>query len=552
VEYNPVTYFSILLIFLVPPIISLLVLLYSDTLLNKSKKLLTVDQNAYLVLLAHILLALLYTTPWDNYLIANRVWWYEPNLIKGIIIGWVPIEEYLFFILQTILTGFWFLFVQKYLSNFFLQKYSPNNKLYLFSFALVLFFWFLSLLSLALPNDSTRYLSLILSWAIFPIIIQIAWGMDILISKAGTILIGILPPTLYLWFVDRIALSHGIWIINPNKITGLNISGLPIEEMLFFLCTNMIIVFGMTLMLSPYSQGRITHIHRKIIDYFLKNIHHILLFFRRNPHLSKIWGLALLIWLIVLITTPILMWFLGKEVFIYTTIVSVASHSIATLIAVRLKWSNSRIFLAILFISLFTWGAEFLGISTGFPFGNYHYTTLLQPQIASVPILIPFAWLMMLFPSWAIADSIISSYLNRSSLYYRFVFSFFSGMIFTAWDLYLDPQMVAQNLWVWDQKGYYFGIPLSNFFGWWLTASLLAFIIRPFPITSKPLMTIYTLTWFLQFVALGFFWEQPGPAVFGFFGMGIFVIWGWYLEYKRCNMSTGQQSDFSLAQSHSP
>gem|GEM_PF-45647 len=545
------TYFSILLIFLVPAIISLLALIYSDTLLNKSKKLLPLNRNDYLVLFAHIMLALFYTTPWDNYLIANHVWWYEPNLIKGIIIGWVPIEEYLFFILQTLLTGFWFLFVQKYLSRFLPQKFSLNKKLYLISFTLVLFFWFLSLLSLALPNDSTRYLSLILSWALFPIIIQIAWGMDILIPKAGTILIGILPPTLYLWFVDRIALYHGIWIINPQKITGMHISGLPVEEMLFFLCTNIIIVFGMTLMLSPYSQDRFKLILKGVIGYILHYKNHILLIFRRNPRSTKIWGLALLIWLIVLIATPVLMWFLGEGVFIYTTNITVVSHSLATLIAVQLKWSNLRIFFAILFISLLTWGVEFLGISTGFPFGNYHYTALLQPQIASVPILILFAWLMMLFPSWAIADSILTSYLNRSSTYYRFVFSIFSGMIFTAWDLYLDPQMVARNLWVWDQQGTYFGIPLSNFLGWWLTASLLAFIIRPYPITRKPLMTIYTLTWFLQLVALGFFWGQPGPAVFGFIGMGIFVIWGWYLEYKRCNMSIGQQSDFSLAQSHS-
>lgn len=52
-----------------------------------------------------IVLALLYTTPWDNYLVATGVWTYDPARVWNIILGWVPLEEYLFFILQTILTG---------------------------------------------------------------------------------------------------------------------------------------------------------------------------------------------------------------------------------------------------------------------------------------------------------------------------------------------------------------------------------------------------------------------------------------------------------------
>ncbi len=50
-------------------------------------------------------LALLYTTPWDNYLVATGVWWYDPALVSGIILGWVPLEEYLFFVLQPMLGG---------------------------------------------------------------------------------------------------------------------------------------------------------------------------------------------------------------------------------------------------------------------------------------------------------------------------------------------------------------------------------------------------------------------------------------------------------------
>ncbi len=50
-----------------------------------------------------VLLALLYTTPWDNYLVATRVWTYDPARVWNIVFGWVPLEEYLFFLLQPIL-----------------------------------------------------------------------------------------------------------------------------------------------------------------------------------------------------------------------------------------------------------------------------------------------------------------------------------------------------------------------------------------------------------------------------------------------------------------
>lgn len=49
--------------------------------------------------------AFVYTTPWDNAIVALGVWTYDPALIAGLVIGVVPLEEYLFYFLQTILTS---------------------------------------------------------------------------------------------------------------------------------------------------------------------------------------------------------------------------------------------------------------------------------------------------------------------------------------------------------------------------------------------------------------------------------------------------------------
>jgi lycopene cyclase domain-containing protein len=63
-----------------------------------------------LLLVVMVVIAVIYITPWDNYLVASGVWYYDPRLVLNIILGYLPIEKYLFFVLQTLLTGlfvFW-------------------------------------------------------------------------------------------------------------------------------------------------------------------------------------------------------------------------------------------------------------------------------------------------------------------------------------------------------------------------------------------------------------------------------------------------------------
>jgi lycopene cyclase domain-containing protein len=50
-------------------------------------------------------IAVLYTAPWDNYIIAQGVWSYPPGRVLGPTLGFVPLEEYAFFVLQVLLTG---------------------------------------------------------------------------------------------------------------------------------------------------------------------------------------------------------------------------------------------------------------------------------------------------------------------------------------------------------------------------------------------------------------------------------------------------------------
>jgi len=111
------TYFGFLLRFLVPPIVILALLAWRDHAQGRRLPQSLTGFPAWIVLGAHVVVAVVYTTPWDNYLVANRIWWYDPDLVTGLTLGWVPIEEYTFFVLQTLLTGLWLLFLARRLKE---------------------------------------------------------------------------------------------------------------------------------------------------------------------------------------------------------------------------------------------------------------------------------------------------------------------------------------------------------------------------------------------------------------------------------------------------
>jgi lycopene cyclase domain-containing protein len=249
------TYFGVLGVFVLLPTLVLVALVPRDVwrcLLNREGH---VNWEPYLVVLFHVVLALVYTTPWDNYLVANGVWWYDPELVAGITLGWVPIEEYVFFVVQTLLTGLWTLALMRSVFRS-APAFTPSTGVRRLATFVVALVWVISTLFLVLGPVSGTYLALILSWVLLPVLVQIAFGADILLANWRLLLAAILPPTLYLWLIDAIAIAGGTWTISPTQTTGIKAGPLPLEEMAFFLMTNLIIVFGVTLMLSKVSKTR--------------------------------------------------------------------------------------------------------------------------------------------------------------------------------------------------------------------------------------------------------------------------------------------------------
>lgn len=259
------TYFGVLIVFLLPPLLLLLAFVPRDlwSCLRRGERPNRELMLPYTAVLLHVLLAVVYTTPWDNYLVATGVWYYDPALVTGITLGYVPIEEYTFFVLQSLLTGLWTVALLRRLAprsgNFI-----PRTRLRWVSSILVVVLWILSTALFFSGWKPGTYLTLILSWALIPVFLQVATGADVLWHNRRTVAAGILAPTLYLWLIDSLAISSGTWTIDPAQTTGLMLGPLPFEEMLFFLMTNMIIVFGMVLFLSPETQRRLEPLIKRL------------------------------------------------------------------------------------------------------------------------------------------------------------------------------------------------------------------------------------------------------------------------------------------------
>lgn len=191
------------------------------------------------------IIAFLYTIPWDNYLVYRGVWGYGTDRVLGTV-GYVPLEEYAFFILQPLLTG---LFLTQLLSRTEAHNSGSISSVRRTGVLLYLVLTACGVLLLTFAPSRGLYMGLILVWA--GPVLAATWyvGAPLIWTYRRTFLWGTAAPTLYLWVADRLALESGIWYIAEEFSLGLHIFGLPLEEAAFFLMTNLLVNQGLFLFL---------------------------------------------------------------------------------------------------------------------------------------------------------------------------------------------------------------------------------------------------------------------------------------------------------------
>jgi len=166
---------------------------------------------------------------------------------------------------------------------------------------------------------------------------------------------------------------------------------------------------------------------------------------------------------------------------------------------------------AVLFVG--GWGIELLGTHTGFPFGNYSYTSVFQPQLLGVPIEIPTGWLTL-----GLMTSSMASLGHRG----RALELLWASSLMVLWDVLYDPIFVSLGMWTWE-RGDYFGVPYSNFLGWFLSSLLLLGLLnaspRGPPAKRGALEALAPLAVYFAYAANGFisniYLGQPMAGILG-------------------------------------
>ena len=140
--------------------------------------------------------------------------------------------------------------------------------------------------------------------------------------------------------------------------------------------------------------------------------------------------------------------------------------------AMRYRWRGMAAFIVIcLVVSNIL---ENTSILTGFPFGHYHYTSSgLGPKLFLVPVLIGPAYFSTGYLAWTLSNVLIGEVRRESSVFTTFAVPLIASFLMVMWDLCLDPgASTVGHVWIWEQGGGYFGVPLTNFLGWFFTVYL--------------------------------------------------------------------------------
>jgi putative membrane protein len=123
--------------------------------------------------------------------------------------------------------------------------------------------------------------------------------------------------------------------------------------------------------------------------------------------------------------------------------------------------------------AVISWAYEQVGVATGLVFGAYHYTGYLGTRLGDVPLLIPLAWFMMIYPSYVIANLALERRATGTpqGVARLIRLAAVSAIVMTLWDLVIDPILSGPSVraWIWESGGPYFGIPIHNYIGWLLT-----------------------------------------------------------------------------------
>ena len=145
---------------------------------------------------------------------------------------------------------------------------------------------------------------------------------------------------------------------------------------------------------------------------------------------------------------------------------------------------------------LISFASEVSSINTGFPYGWYYYidkTSAKELWIAGVPFFDSISYVFLCYCSYATAIFILSPLKTRRwqlvpletrAIRKSFAALFLGSLLQAYLDIIIDPVSLQGNRWFLGQiygyreQGHHFGVPLSNYLGWWLVSAAMIFALQ--------------------------------------------------------------------------
>jgi putative membrane protein len=138
----------------------------------------------------------------------------------------------------------------------------------------------------------------------------------------------------------------------------------------------------------------------------------------------------------------------------------------APLIAGCLPLVTRRALSAVIVVVGYTYAIEFVGLTTGWPYGDFAYGIELGPTVGGVPVALPLFFVPLVIDGLLLSVLVLGERARQRSLRLPVAVGFVLLI-----DLILDPAAVAVGFWSYAEGGYY-GVPWSNYAGWLLSASV--------------------------------------------------------------------------------
>lgn len=215
----------------------------------------------------------------------------------------------------------------------------------------------------------------------------------------------------------------------------------------------------------------------------------------------------------------------------------------------RIGWLSITILLLLTIPIAFT--TEYLGSTRGYFYGDYNYSSAAGIKLFDqVPLIIPFCWFMMIYPSFLITNILVGQRnlnhllsMNGLPFLLRYpILVIIDAMVMTAWDVFVDPIWTRKGVWSWTDVRAgdgFFGVPAMNFLGWLETTIVIFALFRGFRYIyarhTRGTEVVYGgkyanlpvgIYGFIMLIGMieGIQFNIPEVTVLGFLAMGAFFI----------------------------